>query len=201
LHESLPYPNTAASLNNLAALYRAQGNYAAALPLYARALAISEQALGADHPNTATSLNNLAVFYAYRGDFATAIPLIERALAIRLRTLGLGHPNTVSTEESLASMRQASSQHPATPQDTTEALTSMLAAIAAIAARDEEQRPAVEQALAQLEQQGRMLRAPVIKTRPSLSTSWPASQKPNDLPRRGSQRAPAHSNDATANTA
>ena len=31
-----------------------------ALPLYERALAISEKALGPDHPHVATSLNNLA---------------------------------------------------------------------------------------------------------------------------------------------
>ena len=54
------HPNTALSLNNLAELYRTQGKYEEAEPLYQRALIIYEQVLGADHPNTALSLNNLA---------------------------------------------------------------------------------------------------------------------------------------------
>ncbi len=39
-------PNVAASLNNLAKLYQAQGAYAEAEPLHKRALAIREKALG-----------------------------------------------------------------------------------------------------------------------------------------------------------
>ena len=38
----------------------AQGELAAARPLYERALAIRERVLGPGHPDTATSLNNLA---------------------------------------------------------------------------------------------------------------------------------------------
>ncbi len=51
----------ATSLNNLAVLYKAQGKYAEAEPLYKRALRIDERALGPDHPDVATDLNNLAV--------------------------------------------------------------------------------------------------------------------------------------------
>ena len=51
------------SLNNLAGLYHAQGRYADAEPLYKRALAICEKALGPDHPDVALSLNNLAALY------------------------------------------------------------------------------------------------------------------------------------------
>ena len=40
----------AASLNNLAELYDAQGKYAEAEPLYKRALVIVEKALEPDHP-------------------------------------------------------------------------------------------------------------------------------------------------------
>jgi len=47
-----------ATLNNLAALYDAQGTYAQAEPLLKRALAIYEQVLGPLHPDTASSLNN-----------------------------------------------------------------------------------------------------------------------------------------------
>ena len=41
------------SLNNLAMLYEAQGRYADAEPLFKRALAIREKALGPDHPDVA----------------------------------------------------------------------------------------------------------------------------------------------------
>ncbi len=45
------HPDVAASLNNLASLYHAQGAYERAKPLYERALAIREKALGPDHPD------------------------------------------------------------------------------------------------------------------------------------------------------
>ena len=69
------HPDTATSLNNLAVLYRAQGKYAEAEPLYQRALAIYEQQLGQDHPDTASSLNNLAGLYKAQGKYAEAEPL------------------------------------------------------------------------------------------------------------------------------
>ena len=52
-------------------------------PLYERALAISEKALGPEHPDVATSLNNLALLYSNQGQYAKAEPLNERALAKR----------------------------------------------------------------------------------------------------------------------
>ena len=54
------HPDTASSLNNLAGLYYAQGEYAQALPLFQRALAIYEQVLGKDHPHTKTVRENYA---------------------------------------------------------------------------------------------------------------------------------------------
>ncbi|MCV4933336.1 tetratricopeptide repeat protein, partial [Escherichia coli] len=66
------------SLNNLAGLYDAQGQYALAEPLYKRSLAIKEKALGPDHPDVATSLNNLAGLYDAQGQYALAEPLYKR---------------------------------------------------------------------------------------------------------------------------
>ena len=88
------HPDTARSLNNLAALYNNQGDYEQAKPLLERALAITEQALGPNHPDTATSLNNLAELYRSQGDSEQAKPLLERALAIMEKTFGSNHPNT-----------------------------------------------------------------------------------------------------------
>jgi tetratricopeptide (TPR) repeat protein len=71
----------AATLNNLAELYKEEGRYADAEPLYKRVLAISEKALGPDHPDVAQSLNNLADLYHAQGRYADAEPLYKRALA------------------------------------------------------------------------------------------------------------------------
>jgi tetratricopeptide (TPR) repeat protein len=73
------HPDTASSLNNLAVLYKSQGKYAEAEPLYERALEIRERVLGAEHPDTTTSLNNLAVLYKSQGKYREAEPLFERA--------------------------------------------------------------------------------------------------------------------------
>ncbi len=51
--------------NNLGELYRLQGRYAEAEPLYKRALAIKEKVLGPEHPEVATSLNNLGLLLNY----------------------------------------------------------------------------------------------------------------------------------------
>ncbi len=73
----------AASLNNLAELYRAQGQYAQAEPLYKRALVVFEKALGPDHPDVATSLNNLAALYRATKRDEEAETLEQRAARIR----------------------------------------------------------------------------------------------------------------------
>jgi tetratricopeptide (TPR) repeat protein len=56
------HPHVATSLNNLANLYRSQGRYADAEPLYLRALAILFHSLGTDHPNTQTIGQNFCRF-------------------------------------------------------------------------------------------------------------------------------------------
>ncbi|HEY6341789.1 MAG TPA: tetratricopeptide repeat protein [Bryobacteraceae bacterium] len=101
------HPNAATSLNNLAELYRAQGGYAQAEPLYRRALAIWEKALGPDHPYTAISVNNLGALYYAQGRYEQAEPLYQRALAIREKVLGPDHPNTALARAGYAAVRQA----------------------------------------------------------------------------------------------
>jgi tetratricopeptide (TPR) repeat protein len=53
------HPYVATTLSLLAELYRAEGDYGRAAPLFQRALAIYEKALGPEHPDVALSLNNL----------------------------------------------------------------------------------------------------------------------------------------------
>ena len=64
----------AAELNNVALLYDIQGNYAEEEPLYRRALAIGEKALGPDHPDVARDLTNLADLYDTQGRYGEAEP-------------------------------------------------------------------------------------------------------------------------------
>jgi len=78
----------AASLNNLAMLYRSQGRYAEAEPLYKRAFAIWEKTLGPEHPYTAQSLDNLAELHLAQGQYREAETLFKQALAIKESTLG-----------------------------------------------------------------------------------------------------------------
>ncbi len=73
----------ATSLNNLALLYHTQGQYAQAEPLFKRALAIAEKALGPDHPNVAMSLNNLAALYRATKRDKEAETLEQRATRIQ----------------------------------------------------------------------------------------------------------------------
>jgi tetratricopeptide (TPR) repeat protein len=79
-----------------------RARYAEAEPLYQRALAIREKALGPDHTDTATGLNNLAVLYDNQGRYAEAEPLHQRSLAIREKALGPDHPDTATSLNNMA---------------------------------------------------------------------------------------------------
>ncbi|MCF1454766.1 tetratricopeptide repeat protein, partial [Agrobacterium vitis] len=94
------------SLNNLASLLHNMGDYAAAKPLYERALAISEKVNGPDHPSTGASLKNLASLLHDMSDYAAAKPLFERALIIFERGLGPAHPYSMHVRKILADFPQ-----------------------------------------------------------------------------------------------
>src|SRR5262249_41239691 len=105
--------NVALSLNNLAELYRAQGRYADAEPLYKRSLAIREKALGADHPYVAVSLNSLAELYRIQGRYADAEPLYKLALRIA-ETYGpvaYDHPAFAGLLNNLAELYRAQGRY------------------------------------------------------------------------------------------
>ena len=105
------HPDTATSLNNLAALYRTTGRYEEAEPLYKRSLAIREKALGPEHPDTATSLNNLALLYETTGRYAEAEPFMKRALAIHEKALGKDHPTTATSLNNLAELYRTTGRY------------------------------------------------------------------------------------------
>jgi tetratricopeptide (TPR) repeat protein len=100
------HADVAASLNNLAMLYEAQGAYARAEPLLLRALGIWERVLGTMHPNVAASLNNLGMLYEAQGAYTRAEPLLLRALDIREKVLGAMHPDIANSLNNLARIYQ-----------------------------------------------------------------------------------------------
>src|SRR5262249_49350509 len=77
------HPDMAQSLNNLAALYDAQGRYGEAEALLKRALAIREGVLGAQHPDVAVILENYAVLLHAINRNEEAKKLETRAQTIR----------------------------------------------------------------------------------------------------------------------
>ena len=69
------HPDVAGSLNNLALLYKSQGEYEKAEPLYVEALEMYKKLLGEEHPSVATSINNLAGLYDAQGKYEKGLLL------------------------------------------------------------------------------------------------------------------------------
>ena len=73
----------ATALNSLAGLYYKQGKFSEVEPLYKRALAILEKALGPEHPHVATALGNYAALLRNTERTTEAKRMEARAKAIR----------------------------------------------------------------------------------------------------------------------
>ncbi|MBD2015244.1 tetratricopeptide repeat protein [Microcoleus sp. FACHB-53] len=82
------------------------GQYAAAMPLAERSLAIYEKVLGLEHPYVATTFNNLANLYLEMGNYSSAEPLLQRSLVIREKVLGPEHPDVAQSLNNLATLYQ-----------------------------------------------------------------------------------------------
>jgi tetratricopeptide (TPR) repeat protein len=67
-------------MNNLALLYRYQGKYAQAEPLYIKLLDLQRRVLGAGHPRRLASMNDLALVYLNQGKDTQAGALLREAL-------------------------------------------------------------------------------------------------------------------------
>jgi tetratricopeptide (TPR) repeat protein len=72
----------AASLNNLAAVYRDEGKYNDAESLYLKSLEVHREEMGSGQGEIATTLGNLADINAYTGRFEKATDLYQQALAV-----------------------------------------------------------------------------------------------------------------------
>lgn len=83
---------TATSINNLAELYRVQGNYKKAEVLYKQSLDIRKKILGKDHPDVSLSLNNLGAVYVSLKKFHEAEECFKQAIKIIEDKLGKTNP-------------------------------------------------------------------------------------------------------------
>ena len=90
------------SLNNLAELYRIQGYYLEANPLYLQALTIRKSLLGSEHPDVAQSLNNLAVLYHSQGNYSQAEKCFLESLELWKRIFGESHFQIATNLNNLA---------------------------------------------------------------------------------------------------
>lgn len=100
-------PRLGKTLNNLAAVYYVQGDYARAVPLLARAAEEIERVLGPSDPDVAQALKNLAAVHYLRQDYAAAEPLLRRALDIWEAAVGSDHPYVATVLSNLAGLYQA----------------------------------------------------------------------------------------------
>ena len=82
----LEFPEAARLLNRAGFYLSECARYPEAEPLYRRALAIREKALGPEHPNVATALENYAFLLRVIGRPDDAAPMETRARAIRAKS-------------------------------------------------------------------------------------------------------------------
>ena len=85
-------------------MYRDQGRYSEAEPLYQESLDIRRERLGDRHPVVAASLNNLAELYRDQGRYGKAEPLYYESLNILRERLGDRHPDVAQSLNNLAAL-------------------------------------------------------------------------------------------------
>ena len=95
-------PRIAAWLRNtLGEVYRDLGRFAAARPLFDKALADRRAVLGDDDPATVAAVVNAGQIRVLQGQFNEAEPLVREAVATRKKTLGDDHADTLSAMNDL----------------------------------------------------------------------------------------------------
>ena len=93
---------TAATLNNISQIYKARGDYAAALTYLEQSLAIQRE-IG-DKAGEGITCWNIGFIYKNQGDLVRAEEYISRAVEIAEAT---GHPNLEKRRIGLKGIRQA----------------------------------------------------------------------------------------------
>jgi CHAT domain-containing protein/tetratricopeptide (TPR) repeat protein len=90
------------SLNNLALVQKAMGNYAGAEQCYKKAIHIYTLLNKTNHPDYTNPVNNLGELYRTMGRLQEAVYAFEEVIALRKKLLGTGHPNYANAVNNLA---------------------------------------------------------------------------------------------------
>src|SRR4051812_24461383 len=86
-HSSEMSPILGRNLIDMAEVYRTEGKYGQAQPLYEEALQVNAKRFGADSAEVAEVLDRHAELYKILNDYAHAEPMLQRALEIRKKKL------------------------------------------------------------------------------------------------------------------
>jgi tetratricopeptide (TPR) repeat protein len=89
------HTSTLETVNNLGALYRAQGKLAEAEQMYQRALAGYEKASQSETIPALKAVKSLGLLYRDQGKLKDAEKMFQRAVLGRRKVLGLDHPHTL----------------------------------------------------------------------------------------------------------
>ncbi|MBQ9771231.1 MAG: tetratricopeptide repeat protein, partial [Lentisphaeria bacterium] len=91
---------------NIGGVYSRQGNHAAALDYYQKALAIQQKTLPDNHTDIATCYNNIGIVYFRKGEYRNAYNHINKAYEIFRSKLGDNHPTTQQVLDDLKFVEQ-----------------------------------------------------------------------------------------------
>jgi tetratricopeptide (TPR) repeat protein len=97
--------NVMRSLNHMARVFAAEGNYPAAEKLYREAIAIGDAKFKQGHTNTAEGLLGLGIALSAAGRMAEARAPLARALEMRRKLLPPEHPDIAQAATALAKIR------------------------------------------------------------------------------------------------
>ena len=93
---------TASSLNNLALVQKAMGNYAGAEQSFKKSIAVYIKLGKTNHPDYTNPINNLGDLYRTMGRFQEAVYAFEEVIDLREKYLGTDHPNYANAVNNLA---------------------------------------------------------------------------------------------------
>ncbi|APR85582.1 kinesin light chain-like protein [Minicystis rosea] len=98
------HPDVAITIDVLATVHHALGEYDEADARYREALRIRRARLGGDHPAVAVTLQSLACLHRDMGDFEAALPLFQQALDMQRRCFGDVHVEVAVILDNLAEL-------------------------------------------------------------------------------------------------
>jgi tetratricopeptide (TPR) repeat protein len=93
------------TIGNLAVLYKRQGKFEDAAPLFERALEITKHQLGPDHPKLSDIYYNIHSMYFKQQKWDKALPYLEKSIAIDEKVFGPFHPEVLQSKMELEALR------------------------------------------------------------------------------------------------